>query len=232
MSIKNKIIVVIGILAIIGVIAATGYAMYTASFSGTSDNKLRGGSVFMSCSEGVFSLTNTTSMTDEQGLALDNNEWTCTLNTTINGSMNIGYDVALYDLTPSATLAAGNIKMRALKEKNNNITYLVGNATSGELMSSISNQKGVYDKSITSYKLDSTTTNTTEEVVYKIKAWVASENTNITATNIDGKCSNTTYTTKEECESAGEIWGYNQNREQAGGTFSFKVKVGATQIIS
>jgi hypothetical protein len=229
---KNKILIVIGIVAIVGVIAATSYAMYTASFTGTKENKIKGGSVFMSCNEGTFSLTDTTSMTDEQGLALTNNEWTCTLTTTMNGNMNIGYDVALYDLTPSANLATGNIKMRALKIKNSNTTYLVGNATSGELMSSISGQKGTYDKSITGYKLDSATTNTSEEVVYKIKAWVASENGEPTSTNVNGKCSNTTYTTQSACEAAGEIWGYAQQQEQAGGTFSFKVKVGATQVLS
>ena len=188
----------------------------------------------MTCNETNFTLSDTSVKTDEEGIALENNEATCTLNTTMNGTMNIGYDVALYDVTNSAALSENNIKIQASKVDNSNTTYLAGSsATTGVLISSIKTQAGQYDTSITGYKIDSATVNQTKTIEYKVKAWVANEEGNsTTTTNTDGYCSNQTYTTKETCESAGEIWGYDQKIGQAGGTFSFKLKVGASQVLS
>ena len=231
---KQITIAVIGVLILIIAIIGSAYAVFTATLTGVKENKLTTGYVTMVCNETNFTLSNTQPLTDEQGLALNNNEATCTLSTTMNGTMNIGYDVALYDVTNSAALSENNVKIQASKVDNSTTSYLAGSsATTGVLVSSIKTSAGQYDTSITGYKLDSATVNQTKTIEYKVKAWVANEEGNsTTTTNTDGYCSNQTYTTKETCESAGEIWGYDQKIGQEGGTFSFKLKVGASQVLS
>ena len=231
---KKLAITIVAVLALVVAIVGTSFAVFTANLTGVKENKLTTGYVTMTCNETNFTLSDTSVLTDEQGIALQNNEATCTLNTTMNGTMNIGYDVALYDVTPSTALTTSNVKIQALKVDNNNTTYLAGtSATSGVLISDIVSSQGTYDTSITGYKIDSATVNSTNTITYKVKAWVASETGNSqTTTNKDGYCSDTTKTTKATCEAAGEIWGYDQKIGQAGGTFSFKLKVGASQVLS
>ena len=214
-------------------LVAVSYAAFTANLTGVKQNKLTTGYVLMNCSETNFTLSNTQPLTDEQGIALQNNEATCTLTTTITGTMNIGYDFALANVTPSSTITAADVKIRASKTENSNTTYVQGTATEGVLLSTIASTGGQYDTSITGYKVDSGTVNTSKTITYNVKSWVASEQTGEnTTTNTDGYCSDETKTTKAACEDAGEVWGYNQKSSQAGGTFSFKLKVGAKQIYS
>ena len=233
---KQITIAVIGVLILIIAIIGSAYAVFTATLTGVKENKLTTGYVTMSCTETNFTLENTSVKTDEEGIALENNEATCTLSTTMNGTMTVGYDVALYDVTNSAALSENNVKIQAIKVDNSTTSYLAGSsATTGVLVSSIKTSAGQYDTSITGYKLDSATVNTTKTIEYKVKAWVANEGSgsgSLTPTVTDGYCSNQTYTTKETCESAGEIWGYDQKIGQEGGTFSFKLKVGASQVLS
>ena len=233
---KQITIAVIGVLILIIAIIGSAYAVFTATLTGVKQNKLTTGYVTMSCTETNFTLENTSVLTDEQGIARSDNEATCTLSTTMNGTMNIGYDVALYDVTNSAALSENNVKIQASKVDNSTTSYLAGSsATTGVLVSSIKTSAGQYDTSITGYKLDSATVNQTKTIEYKVKAWVANEgsgSSSLTPTVTDGYCSNQTYTTKETCESAGEIWGYDQKIGQEGGSFSFKLKVGASQVLS
>ena len=233
---KQITIAVIGVLILIIAVIGSAYAVFTATLTGVKENKLTTGYVTMSCTETNFTLENTSVLTDEQGIARNDNEATCTLVTTMNGTMNIGYDVALYDVTNSTALSENNVKIQASKVDNSTTSYLAGSsATTGVLVSSIKTSAGQYDTSITGYKLDSATVNTTKTIEYKVKAWVANEgsgSSSLTPTVTDGYCSDTTKTTKETCESAGEIWGYDQKIGQAGGTFSFKLKVGASQVLS
>ena len=233
---KVKLLTAAGVLLLVVAIVGVSFAVFTANLTGVKENKLTTGYVTMTCTETNFTLENTSVLTDEQGIALENNEATCTLAATMAGTMNIGYDVALYDVTNSSALTENNIKIQASKVDNSNTTYLAGSsATTGVLVSSIKTSAGQYDTSITGYKLDSATVNTTKTIEYKVKAWVANEGSgsgSLTPTVTDGYCSNQTYTTKETCESAGEIWGYDQKIGQEGGTFSFKLKVGASQVLS
>ena len=233
---KQITIAVIGVLILIIAIIGSAYAVFTATLTGVKENKLTTGYVTMSCTETNFTLENTSVLTDEQGIARNDNEATCTLSTTMNGTMNIGYDVALYDVTNSTALSENNVKIQASKVDNSTTSYLAGSsATTGVLVSSIKTSAGEYDTTITGYKLDSATVNTTKTIEYKVKAWVANEgsgSSSLTPTVTDGYCSNQTYTTKETCESAGEIWGYDQKIGQEGGSFSFKLKVGASQVLS
>ena len=206
---KNKkplivLSIVTGLLLV--ALVAVSYAAFTANLTGVKQNKLTTGYVLMNCSETNFTLSNTQPLTDEQGIALQNNE---------------------------ATLTDADVKIRASKTENSNTTYVQGTATEGVLLSTIASTGGQYDESITGYKVDSGTVNTSKTITYNVKSWVASEQTGEnTTTNTDGYCSDETKTTKAACEQAGEIWGYNQKSSQAGGTFSFKLKVGAKQIYS
>ena len=233
---KLIVVFIIAIVVLLGAIVAISYAMFSASLTGVKENKLVTGSVSMSCAETNFTLENTSAMSDEEGIALENNEATCTLTTTLRGTMTIGYDVALYDVdkeTPSDAVGESNVKIQASKVKGGTTTYLANStATTGVLVSSIKNQAGQYDNTITNYKIDSATTTQSEEVLYKIKAWVSSlQDGSTTNTNTDGKCSDSTKTTKADCVAAGEVWGYEQKQNQAGGTFSFKLKAGAKQVL-
>lgn len=239
----NKKVLGISIAAVVVLVVAiiaTSYAVFTANITGHEENVLTTGYVTMRCTETTFNVTNTQPMTDAQGIAASGNAATCTLTSEMSGTMTVGYDVALTDVdadTPSDSLGEGNVKIQASKSVNNGTAqYLAGTtASTGKLISdtSIKNASGTYDTTITNYKIDSSTVTGNSTIVYTIKAWVASEATGTNNTsNQDGECSDTTYTTQSTCEAAGEIWGYRQRVSQAGGSFSFKLKVGASQVLS
>lgn len=249
---NNKKVLGISIAAVVVLviaIIATSYAVFTANITGTKQNVLTTGYVTMNCTETTFNVTDTQPMTDSQGIGANNNAATCTLTSTMNGTMTVGYDVGLKDVDiddPSTTgvnestdsLGIGNVKIQATKSIDSGaLTYLANStASAGVLVQSIASSVGTYDSTtIPGYKLDSATLTGNHSVVYTVKAWVASEGSgsgSATTTNTDGTCSNKTYTTKTACEGAGEIWGYEQKVGQAGGSFSFKLAVGASQVLS
>jgi hypothetical protein len=214
--------------------------MFSANLTGTKENTISTGYVTMSCSETSFAISDTQVLTDAQGIAATNNAATCTLVTTMNGTMTLGYDVALTDVdadAPSDAIGAGNVKIQAFKTKGSDTTYLAGSsASAGVLVSSIASSAGTYDSSITGYKIDSATTAANESIQYTVKAWVASigagNGSDMSNSSATGVCTDTTYTTKTTCEAAGGVWGNSQQVTQSGGNFSFKLKVGATQVIN
>ncbi len=225
--------VVILVIAII----ATSYAMFTAELSGTKENKLTTGYVKMNCTEKTFSVSNTQPMTDAEGIAATDNLASCTLTSEMAGSMYVGYDVALYDVdsaTPDDALSQDNVKIRAYKTVDGNTVDLANtSSTAGVLVSSLTSSAGKYDTSISSYVIDSDYVSSNKTIVYNVKAWVASTgSSNVQSSTSTGECSNSTYTTQSTCEAAGEIWGSSQTKSQAGGSFTFKLKVGATQIFN
>ena len=225
--------VVILVIAII----ATSYAAFTANLSGTQENKLNTGYVKLNCAEKNFTLADTQPLTDAQGISADlNNLAQCTLTSTMEGTMTVGYDIALADVTPSTAITTSDVKIQASKVKGGTTTYLASSsATSGVFVNTIASNAGKHDKSITGYVLDSDTVTGNASIVYSVKAWVSKENngsaTNEKTTNTQGECSNSQYKTEETCKGAGEIWGTSQTETQNGSTFSFKLKVGATQVI-
>lgn len=244
---KVMIISIISVLLLVFAIMLTSYAVFTANLQGTKENKLNTGYVSLDCSETTFTLENTDVMTDAEGIAASGNTASCALKTHMEGQMEIGYDIALYDVdavAPSDDLGADNIKIQASKTVNGGaISYLAGtSASSGVVVSSLSGSAGTYDTSITGYKLDSARINRTMinsstnegTINYVIKAWVASEGNggSTTVTTNPSKCSNEQYTTQSTCEGAGEVWGTSQKGVKKGGAFSFKLKVGATQVYS
>ncbi len=239
---KSKLIIITAVILLLLIATVTGvaYAMFSTSLTGTKENTISTGYVTMSCSETSFNITDTQVLTDAQGIAATNNAATCTLTTTMNGTMTLGYDVALTDVdadAPSDAIGEGNIKIQASKTISGNTTYLAGSsASAGVLVSSIASAAGQYDSSITGYKIDSATTAANESIQYTVKAWVASigagNGSDMSNSSATGVCTDTTYTTKEACETAGGVWGNSQQVTQSGGNFSFKLKVGATQVVN
>ena len=230
---KNLIISIVAIIILVVAIVATSYAMFTANLTGTKPNKLNTGKVSLNCTETTFELSDTTELSDNEGIGLTDNVAKCTLVSTMRGSMKIGYDIALVDVdsvSPTDKIGINNVKIQASKKINDGtISYLAGSsATQGVYVSSLTNTPGAYDDTITGYNIDSAIVDGNYTIDYTVKAWVASagQNTNSSAT---GVCSDPQYTTKSKCETAGEIWGNSQNSKQEGGKFSFKLKVGATQ---
>ncbi len=236
---KVIIISIVSVLLLVVAIIATSYAVFTANLTGTKENKLTTGYVTMNCSETNFNLTNTKTMTDAEGIALgSSNTATCTLTSTMAGTMTVGYDIGLTDVdtvTPSDGVGTGNVKIQAKKSVDSGTEqYLAGTtASAGVLVSSLASSAGQYDPTnVPSYKLDSATVSGNHSILYTVKSWVTSVGGANTTTTTNGKCSDTTYTTEAACKAAGEIWGVDQTSSQAGGSFSFKLKIGATQVLS
>lgn len=237
---NNKKVLGISIAAVVILviaIIATSYAMFTAELTGTKENKLTTGYVNMNCTETTFSVSNTQPMSDEDGIAATDNAATCTLTSDMAGDMKVGYDVALYDVdasTPDDSISQDNVKIRAYKSIDGATAIDLAGTTStaGVLVSDLNASAGIHDTSIDSYKLDSAIVEGNHSIVYTIKAWVAStgESSNTNTSNTTGECTDSTYTSQSTCEAAGEIWGTSQTTSQAGGSFSFKLKIGATQV--
>lgn len=237
----NKKVLGISIAAVVILviaIVATSYAAFTANITGTKENKLSTGYVKLNCAATTFTVNDVNPMTDAQGIGAENNAATCTLTSTMDGSMTVGYDIALDDVdttTPSDALGVNNVKIQASKTIDEaSPVYLAGtSASTGVLVNSIAGAAGVHDTSITAYTLDSATLKGNHTVVYTVKAWVAegAEGGAITnSENTSGVCSDPTYETESTCETAGGIWGTSQTATQAGSSFSFKLKLGATQV--
>ena len=237
----NKKVLGISIAAVVVLviaIVATSYAAFTAQLTGTKENKLTTGYVKMNCAETRFAIANTSAMTDAQGIAASDNVATCTLTSEMVGSMTVGYDVALYDVdatSPSDSLTKNDVKIQATKSIDSGaVSYLAGtSSTAGVTVGTLENSAGQYDTSITNYKLDSATLTGNHSVLYSIKSWVANDSgSSVTNSSSTGTCSDTSYSTESACKDAGEIWGSSQTQTQAGSSFSFKLKIGATQVLS
>lgn len=240
----NKKVLGISIAAVVVLviaIIATSYAAFTAQLTGTKENKLTTGYVKMNCAETRLNVTNTQAMTDAEGIAASDNVATCTLTSEMVGTMTVGYDVALYDVdadSPSDALTQDNVKIQASKSIDSGTTeYLAGtSASAGVTVASIQALPDVklYDESLTGYIIDHATLTGNHSVLYSIKAWVAEDvgGSTTSSSNTTGVCSDTTYTTESTCEAAGEIWGTSQTQTQAGSSFSFKLKIGASQVLS
>lgn len=237
MSMENKKVVgisVIAVLLLVVSIIATSYAIFTANLSGTKENKLTTGYVTLNCAETNFTLADTKPVTDAVGIGLSNNTATCTLTSTMTGTIRVGYDIALTDVTPSANIDTTDVKLQASRKIDSEAaTFVKGNASTGVTVDSLSSSAGVYDTSLSSFVLDSNIVTGNHTIVYTIKSWLTSGGTSeSTTTSTSGVCSDSTYTTQATCEAAGGIWGDKQTSAATGGSFSYKLKIGATQVFS
>lgn len=235
----NKKVIIISVFAVILLVAAimfTSYGALTSNLSGSKDNVINTGTVSLKCNETTFNIKDAKPMTDAKGIASEDNLATCELVSTMDGEMNIGYDIALTEVdakTPNDALTSKDIRIDVYKSVDNGKTvFLAGStATKGVSVSSLEQKKGTYDKSILAYNLDSATIKGNHKVNYYIKAWVTSDKSSIKTTKEKEVCSNSEYKTEKECKDAGEVWGNKTTTSTPGGTFSFKLKVGATQVL-
>ena len=235
----NKSIIIISVFAVILLVISiimTSYAALSSNMSGTKDNVINTGTVSLKCNETTFNIKNAKPMTDAKGIASDDNIASCELVSTMDGEMNVGYDIALTDIdevSPNDGLTAKDIRVDVYKSIDDGKTiFLAGTtATQGIAISNLEQNKGKYDKSILNYNLDSSTIKGNHKVNYYIKAWVTSDKSSLKTTKEKEVCSNSKYKTKEQCETNGEIWGTKTTTSTPGGTFSFKLKVGATQVL-
>ncbi len=245
---KIMVLSVVSVIVLVIAIVATSYAMFTANLSGTKANELTTGYVTLNCEETTFKLEDTSPMTDADGIKMENNEAICKLTSTMKGTMTIGYDIALdvIDESQEDGVNEDNVKIQVTKSTKGaeeQPKYLLEtDANKGVYISSIQDETGQYnDDEDQGYNLDSDTITGDTEITYKIKTWVSNLKTtgadeeevpNINESSSSSTCSNPQLKTKEECQSAGEIWGDEQTSTQKGGTFSFKLKITATQVLS
>lgn len=225
---------VVAVLVLVVAIVATSYAAFTADLTGTKENVLRTGYVELNCAETTFNVSDTQPMSDAEGIAASNNAAICNLTSTMKGEMTVGYDIQLTEVDAGTTgdgLDEGDVKIQATRVIDNGTpTYLAGtSASEGVTIGSISGNTGDYGA--TGYVIDSNKVTGDHAVLYTIKTWVTSTSNNDVTTEepVDGVCSDPTHTSQSACEGAGEIWGTKQTQSQAGGTFSYKLKIGATQ---
>lgn len=212
MNKKVLVITVVSIMVLIGSIAFVSYAAFSADIAGTQEQKLaNNGYVTMSCSETTFSVTGA-------NIGAKQN-YTCDLNYSVTGTMQIGYDIGLSSVscTSGATCMISMTKNGTAVFSDKNITTYASST-------------GTYDTTMTSYKLDSGTLSSSSTVKYVISAWISAVPGNASDSNTTGVCSDTSKTTKETCEAANEVWGTSQTQTQGAATFSFKAKLGAKQI--
>lgn len=234
---KVLILTVFAVILLVVAIIATSYAAFSANLSGTNENVINTGTVSLKCNETTFNLTDTTPVTDSKGIAASNNVATCELVSNMEGEMKVGYDIALADvddLSPNDGLGVKDIKLQVYKSVDNGSTIYLNDtsATKGVFVSDLQNLKGKYDKSILSYKLDSATVVGNHTTKYYIKAWVSSDSKGkVNTTSVKNVCSDEKYTTESSCKQAGEVWGTKTTATKEAGTFSFKLKVGATQVL-
>ena len=210
MNKKVLILTVCSLFVLVAAVIATSFAAYSATITGTEIQSLgSNGYVSMSCSDTNFNVTNAN--------VGDKGTYTCDLKYNLTGTMTVGYDFALTDVSCSsgATCLIDVKKGSTSLHSNKNIT-------------SLASSKGTYDSTITSYNLDSGTLSSTSTVSYTVDAWISAAPANTTSTT--EACSDTQYSTAETCKNAGEIWGTKQSATQGGATFSFKAKFGAKQI--
>lgn len=227
---------IVAVLVLVVAIVATSYAAFTTNLQGTKENVIRVGNVALNCAETTFNITNANPAANDAAGIAQANAATCKLTSTMNGDMIVGYDIALANVdadTPNDALGAGNIKIQASKKVDSGTaTYLAGSsASAGVVVSSLSSKMGKYDTSL-AYTLDSATLRGNHTVDYVIKSWIATAPATGNATTATNACSDSQYTTAENCTNAGEIWGPKQTQTQSGGSFSFKLKIGATQTTS
>ncbi len=236
----NKKVLMISIFAVIllvVIIIIMSYQMLTANLSGSGEGKINTGTVSLKCNEKTFNIKDATPISDAKGIASDNNVASCELVSTMEGEMIVGYDIALTEVdeeTPNDNLSANDIKIDVYKSiDNGELIYLAGtSSTKGVFINDLLNNKGKYDKSILGYNIDSVTISGNHKVNYYIKAWVTNDKKVIKTTNEKEVCSNSKYKTEEECKANGEVWGNKKTTSTPDGTFSFKLKIGATQVLN
>lgn len=256
---KTMVLSILGVLVLVIAVVGVSFAMYTFSATGTRENTISTGSVSLTFSadqQQLFALDNEYIKTDAQGLASEGK--TFSLTSALNGTMNVAYEIGFTEVTQDNTNLTDSLVMVNIKDNNDN--YLMGSASAGATINSVKANVGfdqtAIDNMITGnaaastgkvlansfllneYVFDKGTIDGTTGVnkTYTIKAWISDQyqlkggeasTANKTYCTV-GDAVDSSKNTAEECKAAGGTW--TQEKATTAETFSFKIKVSATQV--
>ena len=208
------ILSVLGVIVLVITIVGVSFALFSFTGTGVTENKITTGSVAINYADsydtlnnplgkGVIAISNAFPVSDQRALEEQSNVLDFTVSATINGKMNVNYDIGITDLVEGDTLTADYIKIALLNDDG----YVLGTTTAGEILSSRKNKLGL-NELIDNYYLASGSFSETGVHHYKLVVWV-SDNYELPTSTTDEGTSHTTSSISEE--------------------FSFKVKVVAAQ---
>ena len=256
---KTMVLSILGVLVLVIAVVGVSFAMYTFSATGTRENTISTGSVSLTFSadqQQLFALDNEYIKTDAQGLASEGK--TFSLTSALNGTMNVAYEIGFTEVTQDNTNLTDSLVMVNIKDNNDN--YLMGSASAGATINSVKANVGfdqtAIDNMITGnaaastgkvlansfllneYVFDKGTINGTTGVnkTYTIKAWISDQyqlkggeagTANKTYCTVNGVV-DSSKDTAEACKAAKGTW--TQEKATTAETFSFKIKVSATQV--
>lgn len=255
---KTMVLSILGVLVLVIAVVGVSFAMYTFSATGTRENTISTGSVSLTFSadqQQLFALDNEYVKTDAQGLASEGK--TFSLTSALNGTMNVAYEIGFTEVTQGTKLTDSLVMVNI---KDNNDNYLMGSASAGATINSVKANVGfdqtAIDNMITGnaaastgkvlansfllneYVFDKGTINGTTGVnkTYTIKAWISDQyqlkggeagTANKTYCTVNGVV-DSSKDTAEACKAAKGTW--TQEKATTAETFSFKIKVSATQV--
>lgn len=236
---KEKIIVIVSTIALLILVMGSAFAYYYANFIGTRENNIISGKLEIKFdNESAMTLTGQKPVSDAVGTSITNDKaYTFDVDSIINGDAQINYDLA-FELISNEGITNDNVKINLLKKYVLNGVakeeYVVGTATTGELVSSLQVRTS-NNKYFNEYVLDSGSFTSTGSVSYVLKAWItgtsSSDEINLNISDSDNVCSNTTYTTKNTCEANGGVWGSSHKAESSSSSsYQFKVKLKGEQV--
>mgnify|MGYP004566858609 FL=1 len=256
---KTMVLSILGVLVLVIAVVGVSFAMYTFSATGTRENTISTGSVSLTFSadqQQLFALDNEYIKTDAQGLASEGKSFSLT--SALNGTMNVAYEIGFTEVTQDNTNLTDSLVMVNIKDNNDN--YLMGSASAGATINSVKANVGfdqtAIDNMITGnaaastgkvlansfllneYVFDKGTINGTTGVnkTYTIKAWISDQyqlkggeasTANKTYCTVNGAV-DSSKDTAEACKAADGTW--TQEKATTAETFSFKIKVSATQV--
>lgn len=234
---KEKLIVTISTIVLLILIAGSAFAYYYANFIGTRENNIISGKLEINFDkENAMTLTDQKPVSDAVGTSItDDKAYTFDVNSTIDGDAQINYDLA-FELVSNEGITNDDVKINLLKkyvlDGVAKEEYIIGTATTGELVSSLQSRTSS-NKYFNEFVLDNGYFTTTGSVSYVLKAWVTGTDDEIKLALSDKNnvCSNTTYTTKDTCESNGGVWGSTHQIESSSTmNYQFKVKLKGGQV--
>jgi len=212
---KTLILSILGVLVLVIAVVGVSFAMYSFSATGTKNNVIQTGSVSISFDKkSVVNLTNQYPMSDAKGVEQENGKLEYDVVANLNGTMTVNYKLTISDIVAGDTLTAEYIKFNLAKSVGEGeATYVIGTATTGVSMKDYTSAQEIASGTFTTSGKDH----------YVLKAWVA-DNYKLPNQTVSGKCVDGT---GEDAASCTGKW--VQSNETTSETFSFKVKVVATQ---
>ena len=256
---KTMVLSILGVLVLVIAVVGVSFAMYSFSATGTRENTITTGSVSLTFSADqtqLFALTNEYVKSASEGIASEGK--TFSLTSALTGTMKIAYEIAFTDVTQDNTNLTDEYVMVNIKDSNNN--YLMGSDTAGASINSVKANVGFDQTAIDNmidgnstaatgkvlansfllneYVFDKGTIDGSTGVnkTYTIKTWISEDyvlkgGEAVTANNsyctVNGSV-DASKTDAASCKAANGTW--TQEKATTAETFSFKIKVSATQV--